>query len=216
MQQFDLLIRNGRIVDGTGAPAYRADLGLRNGRIAAIGQDLGIAAQQIDADGLLVTPGFVDVHTHFDGQATWDERLWPSSQQGVTTAVMGNCGVGFAPCRPEDRDTLIALMEGVEDIPDTALHEGLPWNWESFPEYLRALAGQRYDIDIAALLPHGPLRVYAMGERAIRREQANAEDIETMQELIKQGLAAGAVVCPPRAPWPTAPSRGTSPPCTRP
>jgi N-acyl-D-aspartate/D-glutamate deacylase len=141
MQQFDLLIRNGRIVDGTGAPAYRADLGLRNGRIAAIGQDLGIAAQQIDADGLLVTPGFVDVHTHFDGQATWDERLWPSSQQGVTTAVIGNCGVGFAPCRPEDRDTLIALMEGVEDIPDTALHEGLPWNWESFPEYLRAWQG---------------------------------------------------------------------------
>ncbi|MFN3732143.1 N-acyl-D-amino-acid deacylase family protein [Comamonas testosteroni] len=193
MQHFDLLIRNGRIVDGTGAPAYRADIGVRHERIAAIGQDLGTAAQEIDASGLLVTPGFVDVHTHFDGQATWDERLWPSSQQGVTTAVMGNCGVGFAPCRPEDRDTLIALMEGVEDIPDTALHEGLPWNWESFPEYLRALAEQRYDIDIAALLPHAPLRVYAMGERAIRREQASAEDIETMQELIRQGLAAGAV-----------------------
>jgi len=181
MQQFDLLIRNGRIVDGTGAPIYRADLGVRNGRIAAIGRQLGDAAQQIDADGLLVTPGFVDVHAHFDGQATWDERLWPSSQQGVTTAVMGNCGVGFAPCRPEDRDQLIALMEGMEDIPDTALHEGLPWNWESFPEYLQALAARRYDIDIAALLPHAPLRVHAMGERAIRREQAGAEDLELIR-----------------------------------
>lgn len=193
MQQFDLLIRNGRIVDGTGAPIYRADLGVRNGHIAAIGQQLGDAVQQIDADGLLVTPGFVDVHTHFDGQATWDERLWPSSQQGVTTAVMGNCGVGFAPCRPEDRDQLIALMVGVEDIPDTALHEGLRWNWESFPEYLQALAARCYDIDIAALLPHAPLRVHAMGERAIRREPASAEDIKAMQQLVRQGLAAGAV-----------------------
>ena len=193
MQQFDLLIRNGRIVDGTGAPIYRADLGVRNGHIAAIGRQLGDAVQQIDADGLLVTPGFVDVHTHFDGQATWDERLWPSSQQGVTTAVMGNCGVGFAPCRPEDRDQLIALMVGVEDIPDTALHEGLRWNWESFPEYLQALAARCYDIDIAALLPHAPLRVHAMGERAIRREPASAEDIKAMQQLVRQGLAAGAV-----------------------
>ncbi|AIJ45648.1 amidohydrolase [Comamonas testosteroni TK102] len=193
MQQFDLLIRNGRIVDGTGAPIYRADLGVRNGHIAAIGQQLGDAVQQIDADGLLVTPGFVDVHTHFDGQATWDERLWPSSQQGVTTAVMGNCGVGFAPCRPEDRDQLIALMVGVEDIPDTALHEGLRWSWESFPEYLQALAARCYDIDIAALLPHAPLRVHAMGERAIRREPASAEDIKAMQQLVRQGLAAGAV-----------------------
>ena len=193
MQQFELLIRNGRIVDGTGAPIYRADLGVRNGHIAAIGRQLGDAVQQIDADGLLVTPGFVDVHTHFDGQATWDERLWPSSQQGVTTAVMGNCGVGFAPCRPEDRDQLIALMVGVEDIPDTALHEGLRWNWESFPEYLQALAARRYDIDIAALLPHAPLRVHAMGERAIRREPASAEDIKAMQQLVRQGLAAGAV-----------------------
>jgi hypothetical protein len=193
MQQFDLLIRNGRIVDGTGAPIYSADLGVRNGHIAAIGQQLGDAVQQIDADGLLVTPGFVDVHTHFDGQATWDERLWPSSQQGVTTAVMGNCGVGFAPCRPEDRDQLIALMVGVEDIPDTALHEGLRWSWESFPEYLQALAARCYDIDIAALLPHAPLRVHAMGERAIRREPASAEDIKAMQQLVRQGLAAGAV-----------------------
>lgn len=193
MQQLDLLIRNGRIVDGTGSAPFSADIGVRDGRITAIGQNLGEATQTIDATDLLVTPGFVDVHTHFDGQATWDERLWPTSQQGVTTAVMGNCGVGFAPCRPEDRHTLIALMEGVEDIPDTALHEGLPWSWESFPEYLQALSERRYDIDIAALLPHGPLRVYAMGERAVRREAATMQDLQTMQELIEQALAAGAV-----------------------
>ena len=197
MSQLDVLIRNGQLVDGTGAPAYVADIAIKDGRIAAIGSDLeaslGSARQTIDAAGLIVTPGFVDVHTHFDGQATWDERLWPTSQQGVTTAVMGNCGVGFAPCRPEDRNTLIALMEGVEDIPDTALHEGLPWTWESFPQYLQALSERRYDIDIAALLPHGPLRVYAMGERAVRREQATEQDLQAMQELVRQGLEAGAV-----------------------
>ena len=193
MPQFDVLIRNGQVVDGTGKPPFIADIAIQSGRIAAIGKDLGTATAEIDAGGLLVTPGFVDVHTHFDGQATWDERLWPTSQQGETTAVMGNCGVGFAPCRPQDRNTLIALMEGVEDIPDTALHEGLPWTWESFPEYLDALGQRRYDIDIAALLPHGPLRVYAMGERAVRREQATPEDLQLMQELVQQGLAAGAV-----------------------
>ncbi|MEG2975068.1 MAG: amidohydrolase family protein, partial [Comamonas sp.] len=193
MPHFDMLICNGCVVDGTGAPPFPADVAVLDGRIAAIGHQLGSASQTIDATGLLVTPGFVDVHTHFDGQATWDERLWPTSQQGVTTAVMGNCGVGFAPCRPEDRDTLIALMEGVEDIPDTALHEGLPWTWESFPEYLDALGERRYDIDIAALLPHGPLRVYAMGERAVRREPASEQDLQTMQQLVQQGLAAGAV-----------------------
>ena len=193
MPHFDMLICNGCVVDGTGAPPFVADVAVLDGRIAAIGHLLGSAAQTIDATGLLVTPGFVDVHTHFDGQATWDQQLWPTSQQGVTTAVMGNCGVGFAPCRPEDRDTLIALMEGVEDIPDTALHEGLPWTWESFPEYLNALGERRYDIDIAALLPHGPLRVYAMGERAVRREPASEQDLQTMQQLVQQGLAAGAV-----------------------
>ena len=193
MSEFDVLICNGQLVDGTGAPARKADIAVKNGRIAAIGNNLGKARQTVDATGLTVTPGFVDVHTHFDGQATWDERLWPTSQQGVTTAVMGNCGVGFAPCRPEDRNTLIELMEGVEDIPDTALHEGLPWTWESFPQYLQALAGRHYDIDIAALLPHAPLRVYAMGERAVRREQATEQDLQTMQNLIREGLAAGAV-----------------------
>lgn len=193
MSEFDVLICNGQVVDGTGAPAYVADIAIKNGRIAAIGQGLGNASHTIDATGLVVTPGFVDVHTHFDGQATWDERLWPTSQQGVTTAVMGNCGVGFAPCRPEDRVTLIELMEGVEDIPDTALHEGLPWTWESFPQYLQTLAERRYDIDIAALLPHAPLRVYAMGERALQREKASADDLQTMQDLVREGLAAGAV-----------------------
>ena len=193
MSEFDVLICNGQVVDGTGAPAYVADIAIKNGRIAAIGQGLGNASHTIDATGLVVTPGFVDVHTHFDGQATWDERLWPTSQQGVTTAVMGNCGVGFAPCRPEDRVTLIELMEGVEDIPDTALHEGLPWTWESFPQYLQTLAERRYDIDIAALLPHAPLRVYAMGERALQREKASSDDLQTMQDLVREGLAAGAV-----------------------
>ena len=193
MSEFDVLICNGQVVDGTGAPAYVANIAIKNGRIAAIGQGLGNASHTIDATGLVVTPGFVDVHTHFDGQATWDERLWPTSQQGVTTAVMGNCGVGFAPCRPEDRVTLIELMEGVEDIPDTALHEGLPWTWESFPQYLQTLAERRYDIDIAALLPHAPLRVYAMGERALQREKASADDLQTMQNLVREGLAAGAV-----------------------
>ncbi|QXZ08501.1 amidohydrolase family protein [Comamonas sp. Y33R10-2] len=194
MPHFEVLIRHGSVVDGTGQAPYCADIAINNGRIAAIGSHLtGTASTEIDATGLLVTPGFVDVHTHFDGQATWDERLWPTSQQGVTTAVMGNCGVGFAPCRPEDRNTLIALMEGVEDIPDTALHEGLPWTWESFPQYLQALDQRCYDIDIAALLPHGPLRVYAMGKRAVRREQATAADLQAMQQLVRQGLAAGAV-----------------------
>lgn len=193
MDAFDLVIRSGTIVDGTGQPPYTADIGIRGDRIAAIAQQLPAGIKELDATGLLVTPGFVDVHTHFDGQATWDQRLWPTSQQGVTTAVMGNCGVGFAPCRPEDRDVLIALMEGVEDIPDTALHEGLPWTWESFPQYLESLATRRYDIDIAALLPHGPLRVYAMGKRAVRREAATAQDLQAMQQLVAEGIAAGAV-----------------------
>ncbi|WP_120966855.1 MULTISPECIES: N-acyl-D-amino-acid deacylase family protein [unclassified Comamonas] len=193
MQEFDLVIRSGTIVNGTGGPPFCADIGIRGEHIAAIGPQLPAGKQEIDASGLLVTPGFVDVHTHFDGQATWDNRLWPSSQQGVTTAVIGNCGVGFAPCRPADRDVLIELMEGVEDIPDTALHEGLPWNWESFAQYLQSLAARSYDVDIAALIPHGPLRVYAMGQRAVRREPASAQDLATMQQLVSQGLAAGAV-----------------------
>lgn len=191
--QFDLVIRGGTVVDGTGRNRYQADVAINGTQIAAVGTNLARGKEEIDASGLLVTPGFVDVHTHFDGQATWDERMWPTSQHGVTTAVIGNCGVGFAPCRPRDRDTLIALMEGVEDIPGTALHEGLRWDWESFPQYLDALERRRRDIDIAALLPHGPLRVYVMGERAVRREAASASDLVQMQALVAEGLRAGAV-----------------------
>ena len=145
---YDLLIRGGTVVDGTGAPPRTADVAVEGGRIVDVGTlgagGNGGARQLVDADGALVMPGFVDIHTHYDGQATWDERLTPSSWLGVTTVVMGNCGVGFAPCRPEDRQRLIELMEGVEDIPGTALHEGLPWTWTSFPEYLDHLSGRSF------------------------------------------------------------------------
>lgn len=193
MPEFDTVIRGGTIADGTGRACFVADIGIRGAHIAAIAPQLGTASHNISAHGMLVTPGFVDVHTHFDGQATWDSRLWPTSRHGVTTAVMGNCGVGFAPCRAQDRDTLIALMEGVEDIPGTALHEGLPWSWESFTQYLDTLGARHYDIDIAALVPHGPLRVYAMGERAGRREAATPDDVQHMQALVREAVQAGAV-----------------------
>jgi N-acyl-D-aspartate/D-glutamate deacylase len=193
MTDFDLVIRGGSVADGSGGPLRDADVGIIGQRIAAVAPGLGAGRQEIDARGLLVTPGFVDVHTHFDGQATWDARLWPTSQQGVTTAVMGNCGVGFAPCRPQDRDTLIELMEGVEDIPGSALNEGLPWDWETFPQYLDALSKRPHDIDLAALLPHGALRVYAMGQRAVRREAANPAELALMQQIVRDSLAAGAV-----------------------
>lgn len=190
---FDLKITGGQIHDGSGAAPVTADIAIKDGRIAAIGQDLGGAARTIDATGKLVTPGFVDIHTHYDGQASWDGMLRPSIDHGVTTAVMGNCGVGFAPVREADHDKLIKLMEGVEDIPGTALHEGLTWDWESFPDYLDALSKIPRTIDIAAMVPHDPLRVYVMGDRAVHSEPANDADIAEMRRLTREALEAGAV-----------------------
>lgn len=190
---YDLIIRNGTLVDGTGQPAYQADIAIRDGHIAAIGQLEGDAERVIDAEGLIVTPGFVDIHTHYDGQISWDADLAPSSLHGVTTAVLGSCGVGFAPCRPEDREKLIALMEGVEDIPGSALSEGLSWQWQSFPEYMAALDAMPHSIDFCLQMTHDPLRVYVMGDRAVHNQAATAADIAAMRELLREGLEAGAV-----------------------
>jgi len=190
----DLVIRGGTVVDGTGAPSRTADIAVDDGIITAVGDLESAAAQRtIDADGLLVTPGVVDVHTHYDGQATWDPLLTPSSWHGVTTIVMGNCGVGFAPVRPGSQEWLVQLMEGVEDIPGTALTEGITWGWESFPEYLTALEGMGRVVDIGTQVPHGAVRAYVMGERGSRNEPATAEDIAAMAALVKDGIAAGAL-----------------------
>src|SRR5438105_723343 len=188
----DIVIRGGSILDGTGKPAVTGDLAIDGGRIAAVGGKLGAARRVIDADGLLVTPGWVDVHTHYDGQATWDPVLAPSCWHGVTTILFGNCGVGFAPVRPEHREALIDLMEGVEDIPGPVLAEGLKWDWERFPDFLDALERMPRTIDVAAQVPHHPLRVYVMGDRAIRHEPATAEDIAEMRRLTEEAVRAGA------------------------
>ncbi|MFT5530050.1 MAG: N-acyl-D-amino-acid deacylase [Candidatus Poriferisodalaceae bacterium] len=189
----DVVIRGGRVVDGTGAAERLADVAIDDGVITAIGSDVGEGRRVIDAEGLLVTPGFVDVHTHYDGQATWDPELAPSSLHGVTTTVFGNCGVGFAPARPDEHEWLIQLMEGVEDIPGAALSEGITWNWETFPEYLDALEGLPRVMDIATQVPHGAVRAYVMGDRGARNEPATEEDLAAMAKIVEEGIRAGAL-----------------------
>ena len=190
----DTLIKGARIVDGTGAPAETGDLGLRNGQIVARGKIDEAANETIDADGLIATPGWVDVHTHYDGQVTWDDVVDPSASQGVSTVVMGNCGVGFAPVERGGEKILIELMEGVEDIPGTALYEGMPWGeWESFPDYLDFLESRRWALDVGAQLAHGPLRSYVMGQRGRDNEPATQDDLKRMSELVEESMRAGAL-----------------------
>ena len=188
----DLVIRGGTVVDGTGSAPVEADIAIEGGRITEIGRVSTRGKDEIDARGRIVSPGFVDIHTHYDGQAVWDSHLAPSAWHGVTTAVMGNCGVGFAPCRAADRDKLIELMEGVEDIPGPILHEGLDWRWETFPEYLDALDAKARDIDICALVPHAALRVHVMGKRGLDLENATPDDIAAMRALVTEAVRAGA------------------------
>jgi N-acyl-D-amino-acid deacylase len=189
----DLIITGGTLVDGTGTAARPADIAVDSGRITEVGTVQGGATRVLEADGLLVTPGWVDVHTHYDGQVTWDSELAPSSWHGVTTLVMGNCGVGFAPAQPDRHDWLIGLMEGVEDIPGTALAEGIEWEWETFPQYLDALEQRRWTVDVGAQVPHAAVRAYVMGERGARNEAATAEDIEAMRAIVLEAIRAGAL-----------------------
>jgi N-acyl-D-aspartate/D-glutamate deacylase len=188
-----LVIRGGLVVDGTGAAPFEADVGVAGDRIVQVGRIAARGVEEIDARGLIVTPGFVDPHTHYDAQVMWANHITPSSCNGVTTALIGNCGVGFAPCKPEQRDMLVELMEGVEDIPEPVLTQGLPWNWQSFPEYLDRIAERRFDIDVAAQVPHAALRVFVMGERGVAREPATEADRTAMAKLAAEGIRAGAL-----------------------
>jgi N-acyl-D-aspartate/D-glutamate deacylase len=189
----DLVIRGGTIADGQGGNLFEADIAISNGRIIEVGKVASKGREEIDARGKLVTPGFVDVHTHYDGQVTWSQDITPSSQNGVTTAIMGNCGVGFAPCKPADHQRLIQLMEGVEDIPEPVLSAGIPWSWESFPDYMDWLSKRSFDVDIGAQLPHAALRVYVMGERGARRDPSTAEDNKAMAAMAGDAVRAGAL-----------------------
>ncbi len=193
MSEHDLVIRAGTVIDGSGSERKTADVAVSNGVVTEVGQVSGTGHREVQADGKLVQPGFVDIHPHYDGQATWDSQLAPSSWHGVTTIVMGNCGVGFAPVRPSDHERLIQLMEGVEDIPGTALHEGLPWAWESFEQYLDFLDARTYDIDLGAQLPHAAVRVNVMGDRGTAREPATPDDIAQMAEIARRAVEAGAI-----------------------
>ncbi len=190
---FDLVIRDGTILDGTGGPPLTGSIGVAAGKIAAVGDVRGAGRDEIDARGLVVTPGFVDIHTHYDGQVTWENRLAPSSAHGVTTVVMGNCGVGFAPCKPDEHELLLRLMEGVEDIPHPVLAEGVPWQWESFPDYLDFLSHRRYDMDVCGYVPHAALRVYVMGRAGADGAPATAADRAAMARLAREAMEAGAI-----------------------
>src|SRR3984893_2540204 len=192
-QRFDLVIRSATVFDGTGTEPRDSDVAISDGRIAAVGKVSGHGAEEIDAKGTIVTPGFVDLHTHYDAQVTWSSEITPSSWNGVTTAMIGNCGVGFAPCKPEQRDMLVKLMEGVEDIPEVVLTEGLPWNWVSFEGYLDALEALPHDLDVVTQVPHAALRVFVMGRRGADREPATAEDRARMAALAAAGVRAGAL-----------------------
>ena len=192
-EMMDLIVRGGTVVDGTGGAPFEADVAISGGKIAEVGKVSARGREEIDAKGRIVTPGFLDIHTHYDGQAIWSEEMTPSSSHGVTSVVMGNCGVGFAPCRKSDHEMLVKVMEGVEDIPEVVMTEGLTWDWETFPEFLDALDRRKHDIDIATQLPHSALRVYVMGQRAADREVATEDDLAKMSKLAREAVEAGAL-----------------------